>query len=260
MRLTKSLKDKITAHARQEYPNECCGLVVDGVYYPCTNIAPNPAETFEIDPADFVVLSERGQVQAIVHSHPNGNAEPSEIDRVQMSLHGVDWLICAYGVHSDGVEYIDIKRHKPTAYQSPLLGREYYHGTQDCYSLVRDYYSRELDIELPDFARIDEWWENADHEPLYENNFKKAGFVAVDNLQKHDVILCRVGRTHHVNHALIFVGDGKLQSENTPDYVGDCLVLHHPHGRLSTREIYGNSWQKRTAIIVRHKELMNENH
>ena len=82
----------------------------------------------------------------------------------------------------------------------------------------------------------------------------------VDDLQPHDVILCRVGRTFHVNHALIFIGDGKLTSENTPDCVGDSLVLHHPHGALSRREIYGESLQKRTALIVRHKELMNENH
>lgn len=260
MRLTKILKSAIHAHARAEFPKECCGLIVGGQYYPCTNIAPDPANQFEIDPAEFVALSELGEVGAIVHSHPNGNAEPSEVDRVQMGLHGVDWVICGYGIHADGAEYCDIKRHKPTAYQSPLLGRGYYHGTQDCYSLVRDYYGRELGLELPDFARLDEWWENADNEPLYEQNFEKAGFVAVNGTpQKHDVILCRVGRTHHINHALVFVGNGKLQSENTPDCVGDNLVLHHPHGRLSVREIYGDSWHKRTALIVRHKELMNEN-
>lgn len=257
MRLTKVLKDQITAHAQEEYPNECCGVIIGGRYYPCTNIAPDPANAFEIDPAEWVALSELGEVGAIVHSHPNGNAEPSEVDRVQMGLHGVDWVIVGLGHTPTGAKYCDIKTHKPTTYTAPLLGREYHHGVQDCYSLVRDYYSRELGIELPDFARIDEWWENEHHEPLYQNNFAKAGFVAVDGTpQKHDVILCRVGRTHHINHALIFVGDGKLNSETTPDCVGDCLVLHHPHGRLSVREIYGESWQKRTALVVRHRQFV----
>ena len=73
------------------------------------------------------------------------------------------------------------------------------------------------------------------------------------DLQKHDVILCRVGRTHHVNHALIYVGDGKLKSETTPDCVGNALILHHPHGSLSVREIYGDNWQRRTAMVVRHQ-------
>lgn len=260
MQLTKSLKDQITAHAWGEYPNECCGVIIGGGYHPCTNIAPDPANTFEIDPAEWVALSELGEVVAIVHSHPNGEPLPSEVDKVQMGLHGVDWVIVGLGKSPTGAEYCDIKTHKPTAYTAPLLGRDYHHGVQDCYSLVRDYYSRELDIDLPDFKRVDEWWEDENHEPLYQNNFVKAGFVVVDDLQKHDVILCRVGRTHHINHALVFVGDGKLTSETTPDCVGTGLVLHHPHGRLSVREIYGESWQKRTALIVRHKELMNENH
>ncbi|AZQ94379.1 NlpC/P60 family protein [Moraxella catarrhalis] len=187
-----------------------------------------------------------GEIQAIVHSHPNGNAEPSEVDRVQMGIHGIDWVICAFGYHAGGEQYFDVKCHKPKAYQAPLLGREYHHGVQDCYSLVRDYYSRELDIHLPDFHRRDGWWEDENHEPLYEKNFAKAGFIKVqdkNDLQKHDVILCRVGRTHHVNHALIYVGDGKLKSETMPDCVGNALILHHPHGSLSVREIYGDNWQ-----------------
>lgn len=256
MRLTKNLKDQITAHAWDEYPNECCGVIVGGQYHPCANIAPDSANAFEIDPAKLVILAELGEVGAIVHSHPNGEPLPSEVDKIQMGLHGVDWVIVGLGVSPTGAKYCDIKSYKPTTYQSPLIGRDYHHGVQDCYTLVQDYYKRELGIDLPNFTRVDEWWENADHEPLYENNFKNAGFkVITGEIQKHDVILCRVGRTHHVNHALIFVGNGTLISENTLDCVGDCLVLHHPHGRLSVREIYGESWQKRTAIIVRHKDL-----
>lgn len=257
MRLTKNLQQQIITHAQDVYPNECCGLIIDEDYYPCDNVAPNPTEHFEIDPKDFARAESMGQIQAIVHSHPNGNAEPSEIDRVQMSIHGIDWVICAFGYHAGGKEYFDVKCHKPKAYQAPLLGREYYHGVQDCYSLVQDYYSRELDITLPSFARSDDWWENPNHEPLYENNFTKAGFEVVnDTPKKHDVILCRVGRTHHVNHALIYLGDGKLKSETTPDCVGNALILHHPHGGLSVREIYGENWQRRTALIIRHKEFI----
>ena len=262
MTLTKHTKRLIHAHAKICYPAECCGLIIDGQYYPCDNVTPNPTEHFEIDPIDMFEMGEKGQIQAIVHSHPDGNAEPSEVDRVQMGIHGIDWVICAFGYHADGKEYFDVKCHKPKAYQAPLLGREYHHGVQDCYSLVQDYYSRELDITLPSFARSDDWWENPNHEPLYENNFTKAGFIKVqdkNDLQKHDVILCRVGRTHHVNHALIYVGDGKLKSETTPDCVGNALILHHPHGSLSVREIYGKGWADRTAMVVRHQALSQTN-
>lgn len=263
MRLTKILKDKIISHAWDDFPNECCGLIVQdmmdgGIHYVrLPNISPDPKNSFEIDPQEYAEIEYSFGILAIVHSHPNGEPLPSEVDKVQMGLHGVDWVIVGLGHTPTGAKYCDIKTHKPTAYTSPLLGREYHHGVQDCYSLVRDYYERELGIELPDFARVDEWWENADHEPLYENNFKKAGFEVITGTpQKHDVILCRVGRTHHINHALVFIGDGKLTSETTPDCVGDCLVLHHPHGRLSVREIYGESWQKRTAFVVRHRQFV----
>ena len=255
MKLTKQLKADIISHAFDCYPAECCGLIVDKKYIPCTNKATDD-EQFILCPKDFARAESMGQIQAIVHSHPDGNAEPSEVDRVQMGIHGIDWVICAFGYHAGGEQYFDVKCHKPKAYQAPLLGREYHHGVQDCYSLVRDYYSRELDIHLPDFHRTDGWWEKEHHLPLYENNFTKAGFIKMqdkNDLQKHDVILCRVGRTHHVNHALIYVGDGKLKSETTPDCVGNALILHHPHGSLSVREIYGDNWQRRTAMVVRHQ-------
>ena len=83
MRLTKTIKEAIHAHAKICYPAECCGLIIDGQYYPCDNAAPNPAEHFEIDYLNMVEMQEyHGEIQAIVHSHPDGNAEPSEIDRV----------------------------------------------------------------------------------------------------------------------------------------------------------------------------------
>ena len=261
MRLNKHLKTQIHAHAKADYPHECCGLIVQSItdgeidYVRMPNVASDPRNHFEIDPVTYEDMAHNFLVLAIVHSHPDGSAEPSEVDRTQMGLHDADWVICGFGYHADGVEYCDIKRHKPTPYTAPLLGREYYHGSQDCYSLVRDYYKRELNIDLPDFDRVDDWWEDENAEPLYQNNFAKAGFEIVHDVQKHDVILCRVGRTHHINHALVFLGDGKLTSETTPPCVGNSLVLHHPHGRLSVREIYGESWAKRTAMIVRHKDL-----
>jgi len=256
MKLTKPLKQAIIAHALDCYPAECCGLIIDEDYYPCDNVAVNPTEHFEIDPKDFAKAESIGEIQAIVHSHPDGGVLPSDLDKLQIELHGVPWVIVAVSKQDYGDEPA-FGVYEPCGYRPPLLGRNYIHGVQDCYSLVRDYYSRELDINLPDFERSDAWWEHENHEPLYENNFTKAGFIKVqdkNDLQKHDVILCRVGRTHHVNHALIWLGDdGALKSETTPDCVGNALILHHPYGRQSVREIYGKGWADRTAMVVRHQ-------
>lgn len=244
--LTKKIKADIIAHAIREYPRECCGVIVGKVYFPCANIAADDAQ-FEISPADLVSANEQGEIRAYVHSHPDGSCEPSTPDRIQMDLHGLPWVI------TNG---IDIVSHEPKKFTAPLLGREYYHGLQDCYSLVKDYYERELGITLGDYERTDAWWESADSKPLYLDNFKKEGFVEVGDIKKHDLILCRLGRTEHINHALVFVDDGVLKSEQADRVVGNGLVLHHPYNRQSVRELYGEQWQRRAAVVIRHKSLI----
>lgn len=247
MRLTKKAKAAITDHAAECYPRESCGVIVKRQYIPCTNIASADSE-FMIDPMDIVRAEQNGKIEAIVHSHPDGTTKPSLFDLTQISKHGVPWVIVSYPkgeieIHTEG-------------YTAPLINRPYIHGELDCFSIVRDYYERELGISIDDFERDDLWWESADSS-LYLDNYEQQGFVQVDSLQRHDVILCRVQPTKQVNHALIYLGnDGNLISEATEPCIGDHLVLHHPYMRRSRREIYGNIWQERTAIIVRHQSLM----
>lgn len=253
MRLSKSLKNDILNHALQCYPKECCGVIVGKNYIPCENIATDN-EQFEINPVELAKIEEQGEIIAYVHSHPDASAKASELDLKQIELHGKTWVICGFYQNglSDDVEFIV---YKPTGYQVPLLGRDFYHGWQDCYALIRDFYQRELNIELLDFERQDLWWENKDNPSLYLENFAKTGFYEVDfdTIQYGDVILCRVGRTEHVNHALIWLGDKwALQSEQVEPCVGNTLILHHPYERKSVREIFGQNWLKRMVKVVRH--------
>ncbi|OOR90238.1 phage tail protein [Moraxella caviae] len=252
MKLTQTLKNQILTHYQKCLPKECCGVIIKTAkqkhYVPCANLAYGN-DSFILDPSDWVAAEGMGEIIAIVHSHPNGDILPSDGDRLQMSLHGVPWVI------TNGT---DFGVYEPDDYTAPLLGREYHHGLLDCYSLVRDYYNRELNIKLPDFTRTDSWWEDEHHEPLYQNNFEKAGFIQVQDLKPYDVILCRVGRTHHINHALVYLGDTQLTSEDSEPHRGD-VIIHHPHGALSRREIYGESWQRRTAMVVRHRDLHQSN-
>ncbi|ELA08720.1 putative metal-dependent protease of the PAD1/JAB1 superfamily protein [Moraxella macacae 0408225] len=253
MKLTKSLKSAIIAHALDCYPAECCGVIVNGNYIPCVNTAVDN-EQFTICPKDFAKAESFGKIQAIVHSHPDGGVLPSDLDKLQIELHGLPWVIVAVSKHEYG-EKPSFGLYQPCGYKPPLLGRNYIHGVQDCYAIVRDFYEREFGILLLEFERTDAWWEDPMHLPLYEQNFENAGFLAVDkhHLQYGDILLCRVGRTHHVNHALIWLGNnGVLTSEMTPPCVGNTLILHHPYGRQSVREIYGKQWADRTVLAVRH--------
>lgn len=91
--------------ASRAAPIEACGLLLGqgGLIETaqlCTNVAPDPARHFEIDPAALIaaIRAEReGGVQVIGywHSHPNGLAEPSATDRKQASGDGRIWAIVA---------------------------------------------------------------------------------------------------------------------------------------------------------------------
>ncbi|ENW92743.1 C40 family peptidase [Acinetobacter dispersus] len=253
MRLTKKIKNAVEAHAKECYPRECCGVIVNREYIPCRNIAESN-DQFEIDPVDLAAAEEEGEISAYVHSHPDGTTTASELDLKQIELHGKPWLICSY-------PDLDFQVYKPNGYRAPLLGRNYFHGWQDCYSLIRDFYERELGINLIDFQRADAWWEDPEHASLYLENYQKAGFYEVDSPQYGDMIICRVGRTEHPNHAVIWLGDKDvLRSEETEPCFGNSLILHHPYGRKSVREIYGKQWLDRTVKILRHHEINQIHH
>lgn len=265
MQLSNKIKEDIIFHAKQCYPNECCGLIVGNEYYPCSNVAKNKNQ-FEINPIDWAKAEDYAHekqttINAIVHSHPDATTKASDLDLMQVELHGLPWVIVSYS-ELEFADKSDFAVYYPCGYQAPLLGRNYYHGIQDCYSIVRDFYQRELNISLNDFKRDDAWWENKNNPSLYMENFQQEGFFEIDknqDLKYGDIILCRVGRTEHINHALIWLGEhGHFKSESTEPCTGNMLILHHPYGRKSIREIYGYYWQQRTALIIRHQNFLGE--
>ncbi len=86
------IREALTAHARQEAPNEACGLVAfrDGVaerYLPGENALASPYR-FELrphDPADFF-LEDEGYELAVFHSHPESEPRPSRTDVENIGL------------------------------------------------------------------------------------------------------------------------------------------------------------------------------
>jgi proteasome lid subunit RPN8/RPN11 len=86
------IRAELLQHARQEAPNEACGLVAfrDGVaerYLPAENALASPYR-FELkprDPADFF-LEDEGYVLAVFHSHPETAPRPSRTDLENIGL------------------------------------------------------------------------------------------------------------------------------------------------------------------------------
>jgi [CysO sulfur-carrier protein]-S-L-cysteine hydrolase len=89
MRIARSMVDQMIMQARDEAPNECCGIVGtrDGQavsIFPVRNAAASPLR-YEMDPKDqlrvFEALDDAGlDVGAIYHSHTRSAPEPSQTD------------------------------------------------------------------------------------------------------------------------------------------------------------------------------------
>jgi proteasome lid subunit RPN8/RPN11/molybdopterin converting factor small subunit len=86
--ITAAQRDEMIAHARRDYPNECCGMVsgtamVATHVYPLRNAAASPF-LYEIDRDDLKkvieIESDGEELVAIYHSHTHTEAFPSQTD------------------------------------------------------------------------------------------------------------------------------------------------------------------------------------
>lgn len=246
--MNESTKAAIASHAIAEYPRECCGLVVLGpageTYVACTNAAENPIDGFSIAPEDYVRAEDLGPIVAVVHSHPGATARPSGADRKMCEQSGIDkWVIVSLGVQGNGsIALDDWFEFGPSGYVAPLIGRPFVHGVHDCYDLIRSYYQIERGVTLPDFDRVDKWWDDGASN-LYMDHFAEAGFIDMGQyaqLEIGDVLLMQIRSRNGVpNHAGIYLGDGQF--------------LHHMRGRLSGRAVWGGMWAQCMRTVLRYQ-------
>lgn len=222
------------AHARAEFPKESCGFIAGGVYHPCTNEAGTPEEHFRIAPEAML----GHDIEAIVHSHPNGPIYPSAHDMRQQIVTDVPWIIVPLNAET----FDELVIWGDTLPPAPLLERPFVWGVFDCYALVRDYYAQEHGLILPPVPREDGYWERG--EDLYGDYLKTIGFQTIDYTEARpgDGFLVNLSpaRSPVPTHAGVLVEGG--------------LVLHHLPNRLSRREPAG-LWARGADRWVRHPEL-----
>lgn len=253
--MNKASRAAIEAHAISEYPRECCGLLVRAgrkeIYFPCLNTATTPSEHFRLSPADYAAAEDLGNILAVVHSHPDYPAAPSEADRISCEASGLPWHILEVRKGDDDVVRAgELVSFAPVGYQAPLIGRAFSHGVSDCLSIILDFYRREMGIELGNYEREDGWWDRGGN--LYLDNLPAAGFVQVGQLQHGDLVLMQI-RSPVPNHAAIYLADGVLKTE-PEHYPSAGSILHHLYNRDSKRDVYGGYWSEVTVGYWRHRD------
>lgn len=126
-----------------------------------------------------------------------------------------------------------------------LLGLPFKHGFQDCFELGRKFYLENFNIEVPAFARPDDWWHRGMN--LYYDHYRAAGFDLVSDwswrtLNIADVLLMAI-KTEHPCHCAVYLGQGK--------------ILHHFYNRFSETVSIKGIWRNSTVAVLRHKDLKN---
>ncbi len=244
-------------HARERYPEESCGYVVDGVYVPAKNVLNDPEThdstdahcqcrlcAFQMGEDDVERCMLEGEL--ILHSHPNGPVYPSKADMAGQERTGLPWGIIALDDERIG----DPEIWGDTWPKAPILGRTFMHGIRDCYTLVRDTFAAGKDqlakdgittewpfdpIYLRDDARDDNWWEGEDN---FYDDFASHGFheIHLEEARAGDCFLVKI-RSEKFNHAGVLVASD--------------LILHHLPGRMSRREPAG-LWARAAGRWLRY--------
>jgi proteasome lid subunit RPN8/RPN11 len=91
--LSRELRERIVAHARETAPNEACGLLAGRAgaatrVIRCANVHETPTTRYRIDPREqlraFREMDDRNEeLVAIYHSHPASQPYPSPTDRAE---------------------------------------------------------------------------------------------------------------------------------------------------------------------------------
>lgn len=229
-----------SAHAAECYPAESVGLVVQtgrkAKYVRVKNIHPNPLQHFQIAAADMECARQYGDIIRIIHSHPDcAGAVISDADEATMNEIEIPFGILNY-------PFTEYNEFHPFA--TPLIGRPFVLGSQDCYGLIMDWH-KQFDIHLTDFRLPYAWWESDDVN-LYVDNFRDVGFELVDEWTPGDMVVMTI-QASKPNHAGILLPNGDM--------------LHHLYGQLSCRDFFGAYFRERVATIegrpfvVRHRDL-----
>lgn len=227
MEITENIKKKIKEHALSDIKNECCGIILEnGTVIPCVNRASDSEVHFIIARADLKRAQKIGWISAVYHSHVPG-------DYIDESLSDEDKVIAEYfNIFSVmySIQNDKFYEYQPTGKPIEYIGRPYVRGILDEMQLIRDYYKKELNIDLIDLKD-----KNA------ENFLRNNGFIETNSPNKHDIIIIK--------------WSGDKNNKKMAIYYGDNKILAHPEFELSKIINYNYGLVNWTEKIFRHHKI-----
>ena len=232
----------IKKHALEEFPNECCGFIVekDNIFdcIKSKNIAKIPTRDFKIKISDYLDIKNNYNILYIYHSH---------CDEKYKDFSGKD-ILASDGI---GINYLlhivntDIfKIYESNSFSKRYIGRIYEYKKYDCMTLILDYLKNEFNI-LINAEPIYNFFENNGHmnadlkeivEKIFIESSKIKKIENLNDINKNDIFLMK----NHLNKACHF-----------SIYMGDNKILHHTPDRFSRIEDYCNSWRRKTILGLR---------
>jgi proteasome lid subunit RPN8/RPN11 len=229
--LAHKIKQEILQHAKEDFPRECCGVLVEDRnetrYIRIKNIS-RSLNSFLMDMEQYDNIEKIYKVVSIVHSHTGLDSEPSVADKVSCAQSGLPWLIVCY---PEGIE----TWLRPEEIKLPYEERTYVLGVVDTYTLVKDFYKCEFNIELPYPLH---WLENNSYDL---ETWNQLGFYLVKAERERGDIQVIATRYPHVvpNHLAIYLDNG--------------YIIHHPREKISGKIEYSKFWKINTLYTLRYK-------
>lgn len=219
---------------------EVCGFIYATLdttaLYPCTNIAANPVEEFEISRDDHLACIKLGTPIAVYHSHPTGPAVFSAQDLSTANRACLPFYL--YDVESGSwSEYL------PPDYKVKLEGRPFYWGFDDCYGAARHWYREKCGLYLRDYDRDETF--GPTRSMAIMDHFEEEGFARLPPnaaIQTNDAMLFDIS-PRCPQHIAIFTGNQRM--------------FHHPLNVLSRMDQISGGYIDRLSCILRHKTQRN---
>lgn len=253
MTINDQVKKEIRIHAKERFPEECCGFIIQHNHRPvivrCKNVAENPLEDYRISPQTYLQAKSIGPILACYHSHPM-DTDVSLLDKMVSEHERLPSIVYSFAID-------DFLIYQPEDYKNPYIGKKFSLGKNDCLTLALDYYNNELGLSLKDFYPNREgndfferehavWKDQRYLENIIESDFKLVikGEPKLEELKKHDCILTKFYNSEHPSHLLIYIGGGK--------------VLHQPRNGYSRIEEYSEYFRHKTYGVARHKSFYEQ--